>query len=74
MQNVEIIEIHVFEQTMESQLTQWNREIAGFGYEGIKDADNWPDAFGNLNTIIEKTSLEGNKCKNDNYVWSCEEH
>ena len=43
----------VFNEGMESQLAQWNREIAGFGYEGIKDADNWLDAFGNLHNYRE---------------------
>jgi len=53
----------VLNETVESQLTQWNREIAGFNYEEIKDADNWYDAFRNLYTVINKTSLEGDKRK-----------
>ena len=38
----------IFNEGIESQLAQWNREIAGFNYDEIKDADNWLDAFGNL--------------------------
>ena len=53
----------ILDEGIESQLYQWNREIAGFNYDEIKDADNWFDAFRNLNTIIEKMSLEGNKYK-----------
>ena len=53
----------VFNETLESQLTQWNREIAGFGFTEIMDADNWLDAFSNLNKVIEKTSQSGNKQK-----------
>jgi len=53
----------ILDEGIESQLTQWNREIAGFDYDEIKEADNWLDAFINLNTIIEKTSQSGNKHK-----------
>jgi len=53
----------IFNETTENQLNLWNREIVGFNYEEIKDADNWLDAFINLNTIIEKSSLKDNKQK-----------
>ena len=53
----------ILNEGIESQLTQWNREIAGFNYDEIKDADNWLDAFRNLNAVIEKISLGGNKHK-----------
>ena len=53
----------VFNETIEGQLNGWNREIANFNYSDIKDADNWIDAFVNLNTVIEKASREGNTSK-----------
>ena len=53
----------VLNEGTESQLTQWNREIAGYNHKEIKEADNWLDAFRNLNTVIEKISLQGNKSK-----------
>ena len=53
----------VLNEAVESQLNQWNQEIAGFNYEEIKDADNWHDAFKNLYIVINKKSLEGDKNK-----------
>jgi len=53
----------ILDEGIESQLTQWNREIAGFQYDEIKDADDWLVAFSNLNTVIEKASQSGNSYK-----------
>jgi len=53
----------IFSEGIESQLTRWNQEIAGFDYDEINDADNWLDAFRNLNTIIEKITQSGSKHK-----------
>jgi hypothetical protein len=46
-----------------TQLTQWNQETAVYNCDKVKDADNWLDAFRNLNTIIEELSAKGNKTK-----------
>jgi len=68
----------VFNEAAESQLTLWNREIASFNCGQIKDADNWLDAFSNLNTGIEKITLEGNKQKKviflDEISWLAGKH
>ena len=46
-----------------TQLRQWNQEIARFGCDKIIAAENWLDAFSNLNTVIEEITSGGNKAK-----------
>ena len=53
----------VLNEDAKTQLTQWNHETALFNCNKIKDADNWFDAFRNLNAIIEDISLGEKKAK-----------
>ena len=46
-----------------TQIARFNQEIADFNCDGVKDADNWIDAFKNLNTVIEKLSQSNDKQK-----------
>jgi hypothetical protein len=53
----------ILNQDTKTQLAQFNKEIAGFNYAGIEDADDWISAFENLNTVIEKMRQSGNNRK-----------
>ena len=43
------------------QITNFNREIAGYGGSGLTTAENWPEAFGNLATLIETSKQKEKK-------------
>ena len=45
----------------ETQLRAWNNEIQRFGGTDIPAANNWLEAFGNLNLLMEMQSTELNK-------------
>ena len=49
--------------SMISQLKMWNREMLRFGGRNLDPADNWIDAFENLNTLIEQQRKEGERGK-----------
>jgi len=47
----------------EIQLNTWNNEILHYGGINIIGADNWINAFANLNTLLEQLHVDGNNEK-----------
>jgi AAA+ ATPase superfamily predicted ATPase len=47
----------------EAQLRAWNSEISRYGCKGASEAENWIEAFGNLNMLLEQSSRAGNAGK-----------
>jgi len=48
---------------MNEQLQMWNREISRFGGGTLKQANNWIDAFENLNALVEQQRKNGERKK-----------
>ncbi|MCL1918556.1 MAG: ATP-binding protein [Peptococcaceae bacterium] len=44
----------------DAQLRAWNSEISRYGCKGITEAENWTQAFENLNHILEQVHANGN--------------
>ena len=45
------------------QLRAWNSELSRFGCKNTSNADNWIEAFENLNTLLEQSESNGNTGK-----------
>ena len=49
--------------SMSEQLKMWNREISRVGGGNLEQANNWIDAFENLNTLVEQQRKSGERKK-----------
>ena len=64
----------VLNQNKSTQLKVWNNDIARYGGAGCRHADNWVDAFVNLNTLAEKSKKTKKVIFLDEIPWMATMH